>query len=409
MVRMKILVLNCGSSSLKYQIIDMNSNQTLCAGLAERIGESRGRIRHEVFPGTGKGAVFTHNGCFVDHESVMEHVVGLITGGESPVAAVAEIGAVGHRVVHGGERFREPTRITPEVIETIRALSAMAPLHNPGAVMGMAAAIEFFPDAPQVAVFDTAFHATIPDYAFLFPLPMELYTELGVRRYGFHGASHACVAKKLAGILGKPFEKTSCITVHLGNGCSMAAVKNGACVDTSMGLTPLAGLMMGTRSGDVDPSLHEFLSKNKGLSVKEIDGMLNKQSGLKGICGFNDMRDVHAARARGDARAELAFKMFCHRVKQYIGAYLGILGGCDGVVFTAGIGENDPDVRRQSCDTLGSVGIKVDSDLNYGAVRGRVTRISAEDSMVSVYVIPTNEELEIAMQTFTLVRAATHR
>lgn len=401
---MKILVLNCGSSSLKYQVIEMHTSRTLCTGLAERIGEPVGAITHKAFPGTEREAVYTSEDYLADHSDTMVHVVRLITGGETPVASASEIGAVGHRVVHGGESFREPALVTPWVISEIKKLSALAPLHNPGAAAGMEAAVKIFREAPHVVVFDTAFHATIPDYAGLFPIPMELYEELGVRRYGAHGISHFYVAKKIAQVLGRQFEETRCITVHLGNGCSMAAVKDGVCVDTSMGLTPLMGLMMGTRSGDVDPSLHVFLSKNKGMSVEQIDEMLNKQSGLKGICGFNDMRDVHSARAQGDARAELAFRMFCYRVKRYLGAYLGVLGRCDAVVFTAGIGENDPDVRQLSCDTLGNVGIKVDPALNYAAARGQVTRISPEDSPIAVYVIPTNEELEIATQTFSLTK-----
>jgi len=400
---MKVLVLNCGSSSLKYQLIDMNSDAVLCSGLAERIGESMGKITHKSFPGADNQKVLTVEEPFKDHTAALGRCAGMITGGEAPTATPEEIGAIGHRVVHGGEAFREPTVITPEVVATIKKFCSLAPLHNPAGLMGIEAATALFPGVTQAAVFDTAFHGTIPDYAYLFPIPFDLYEELGIRRYGFHGTSHGYVAKKLAQIIGKPFEKTSCVTVHLGNGCSMAAVKNGQCVDTSMGLTPLMGLMMGTRSGDVDPSLHAFLAANKGMTIAQVDTLLNKESGLKGICGLNDMRDIHSAREKGDKKAELALKMFCYRVKHYVGAYLAALDGCDAVVFTAGIGENDPDVRQFSCDTLGGVGVKIDRDRNYGFKRGQITKISTDDSPVAVYIIPTNEELEIATQTYSLI------
>ncbi|MBI4806864.1 MAG: acetate kinase [Desulfovibrio sp.] len=400
---MKILVLNCGSSSLKYQLIDMTTQAVMCSGLAERIGDNMGQITHKAYPGMDNQKVISVEKPFKDHTAALGSCAELITGGEAPVAKPSEIGAIGHRVVHGGEAFRQPTIITPEVVETIKQFCALAPLHNPAGLMGIEAATALYPGVSQVAIFDTAFHGTIPDYAFLFAIPYELYEELGIRRYGFHGTSHGYVAKKLAQVVGKPFEKTSCITVHLGNGCSMAAVKNGQCVDTSMGLTPLMGLMMGTRSGDVDPSLHAFLSTNKGLSIDQVDTLLNKKSGLKGICGLNDMRDIHAAREKGDKKAELALKMFCYRVKHYIGAYLAALDGCDAVVFTAGIGENDADVRQGCCDTLGAVGVKIDRDRNYGFKRGQITKISTDDSPVAIYIIPTNEELEIATQTNSLV------
>jgi acetate kinase len=400
---MKILVLNCGSSSLKYQLIDMTTHAVMCSGLAERIGEDMGQITHKAYPGMDNQKVISVEKPFKDHTAALGSCAELITGGEAPVAAPSEIGAIGHRVVHGGEAFRQPTIITPEVVETIKKFCALAPLHNPAGLMGIEAATALYPGVRQVAIFDTAFHGTIPDYAYLFAIPYELYEELGIRRYGFHGTSHGYVAKKLAQVVGKPFEKTSCITVHLGNGCSMAAVKNGQCVDTSMGLTPLMGLMMGTRSGDVDPSLHAFLSTNKGLTIEQVDTLLNKKSGLKGICGLNDMRDIHAARGKGEKKAELALKMFCYRVKHYIGAYLAALDGCDAVVFTAGIGENDADVRQGCCDTLGAVGVKIDRDRNYGFKRGLITKISTDDSPVAVYIIPTNEELEIATQTNSLV------
>jgi acetate kinase len=400
---MKVLVLNCGSSSLKYQLIDMDRHTALCSGLAERIGEAMGKVTHKAWPGADNQKVISAEEPFKDHTEALRLCASLITGGEAPVAKPSDIGAIGHRVVHGGEAFREPTVIDANVVETVKKFCTLAPLHNPAGLMGIEAATALFPGVTQVAVFDTAFHGTIPDYAYLFPIPYDLYEELGIRRYGFHGTSHGYVAKKLAEVLGKPFGETSCVTVHLGNGCSMAAVKNGGCVDTSMGLTPLMGLMMGTRSGDVDPSLHPFLAKNKGLTIEQVDTLLNKQSGLKGVCGLNDMRDIHAAREKGDKRADLALRMFCYRVTHYIGAYLAALDGCDAVVFTAGIGENDPEVRQLSCDTLGAVGVRIDRERNYGFKRGEITRISTDDSPVAVYIIPTNEELEIALQTDSLV------
>jgi acetate kinase len=402
---MNILVLNCGSSSLKYQLIDMDTHAVLCSGLVERIGEAMGKVSHKSFPGTDKEKAYCSDEVFADHAAGLKCVNAIITTTPETrvVSDLSDIGAIGHRVLHAGVIYREPVRIDQQVKDTVRRFFILGPLHNPPQLVGIEAAEVLYPGVAQVAVFDTAFHATIPDQAATYAIPYSYYEELGVRRYGFHGTSHWYVAKKTAQVLGKPFEKTSCITVHLGNGCSMDAVKNGQCVDTSMGLTPLQGLMMGTRSGDIDASIYAFLAKNKGMTVEQIDTMLNKQSGLKGICGLNDMRDIHAARAKGDKMAELAFKMFCYRVKQYIGSYLAVLGGCDAVVFTAGIGENDPEVRQMACDTLGAVGVKVDHERNFGFQRGQVVKISTDDSPVAVYVIPTNEELEIATQTYSLV------
>jgi len=399
----KILVLNCGSSSLKYQLIDMDSHAVLCSGLAERIGDPKGQITHKTYPGTDKAQSLSLEEHFPDHTAALGHCAKLITEGQAAVAAPAAIGAIGQRVVHGGEAFRQPTIINADVIATITKYCSLAPLHNPAGLMGIAAATALFPGVPQVAVFDTAFHGTIPDHAYLFPIPYSLYEELGVRRYGFHGTSHSYIAKKTAETLRKPLTETRCITIHLGNGCSMAAVQNGRSIDTSMGLTPLMGLMMGTRCGDVDPSLHSFLAANKNLSLTEVDALLNKQSGLKGVCGRSDMRDVHAAIAAGDAKAALALRMFCYRVKHYIGAYLAALGGCDAIVFTAGIGENDPAIRQMSCDTLGPLGIILDNDRNINAARGAIVKISSDNSPIAVYVIPTNEELEIALQAYSLV------
>ena len=402
---MNVLVLNCGSSSLKYQLIDMNTQEVLCSGLVERIGDPMGKIAHKSYPGSDKQKAVSSEEAFPDHGAALKAANVLISSNPETkvVSAVSDIAAIGHRVLHAGTVYREPVVIDADVKATIRKFFILGPLHNPPQLIGIEAAEVLYPGVPQVAVFDTAFHATIPDYAATYAIPYSYYTELGVRRYGFHGTSHWYVAKKTASVIGKPFKQTSCITVHLGNGCSMDAVKNGVCVDTSMGLTPLQGLMMGTRSGDIDASIYAFLAKNKGMSVEEIDNLLNKQSGLKGICGMNDMRDIHAARAKGDKMAQLAVEMFCYRVKQYIGAYLAALDGCDAIAFTAGIGENDTDVRQLVCEGLGSVGVKIDKERNYGFKRGEVCKISTDDSPVAVYVIPTNEELEIATQTVSVV------
>ncbi|GAB6037852.1 acetate kinase [Fundidesulfovibrio butyratiphilus] len=403
---MKVLVLNCGSSSLKYQLIDMDNLDVLCSGLVERIGEPVGKIAHKAYPGTPKEKAVVSEEPFTDHEAALKRTAGLITGSEAGVVKNAsEIGAIGHRVVHGGEAFRQPVLITEDVKAAIKQFSTLAPLHNPAGLTGIEAATRLFVGVPQVAVFDTAFHGSIPDYAYLFPIPYEYYKDLGIRRYGFHGTSHAYVAKQAAKVLGKPFDQTSVITVHLGNGCSMAAVKNGQCIDTTMGLTPLEGLMMGTRSGDVDPSIHAFLAKNKGLTIDEIDTVLNKQSGSKGIAGVSDMRDIHARREKGDKMAQLAFEMFSYRVTRHIGAFLAVMDGCDAIVFTAGIGENDPDTRQQCLSTLGALGVKVSKERNYGFKRGQIEKISTDDSKVAIFVIPTNEELEIANQTYSLVSA----
>lgn len=401
---MKILVLNSGSSSVKYQLLDMRGPQVLASGLVERIGETTGSVRHKRFPGTDRERVFAEEMPIQDHATGLARVVALITAPETGVIAhVSDIQGIGHRIVHGGEDFSAPTLVSEEVIEGIKAQIPLAPLHNPGGLAGIETALRLLPGVPNVAVFDTAFHQTMPPEAYLYAIPKDLYTDLKIRRYGFHGTSHFYVAKKCAQTLGKPFAQTSCVTVHLGNGCSMAAVKNGQCIDTSMGLTPLAGLVMGTRSGDVDPALHAFLAENKGLSIQDIDSILNKRSGLKGMCGYNDMRDIHARIADGDADAELALKVFCRRVTLYIGQYLAILDGADAICFTAGIGENDPEVRRRCCATLSAVGVRLDEALNTAAPSGQIAAINAPDSPIKVFILPTNEELEIANQTMEVL------
>ncbi|RQD78273.1 acetate kinase [Desulfonatronospira sp. MSAO_Bac3] len=397
---MIILVLNSGSSSVKYQLLEMQDKTLLASGLVERIGQSGSAYKHERLPGTDTSQVFSNEQDIPDHSTALDLVVKLITGEQTGVIKdVSSINGIGHRIVHGGEDFNTPILVDDDVVEGIRAQIPLAPLHNPGGLAGIETAKRLMPGIPNVAVFDTAFHQTMPPEAYRMAIPAELYSELKIRRYGFHGTSHLYVAKQCAATLGQTLEQTSCITVHLGNGCSMAAVKQGRCVDTSMGLTPLAGLVMGTRSGDVDPALHAFLADKKGYSIQDIDNLLNKKSGLLGLCGDNDMRDIHARIDKGDSDAELALKIFCRRVTQYIGQYMAILDKTQAICFTAGVGENDERVRELSCATLSGLGVVLDKKRNQEVRRGEICEISSPESRVKVLVIPTNEELEIATQT----------
>ncbi len=397
---MIILVLNSGSSSVKYQLLEMQDKTLLASGLVERIGQSGSAYKHERLPGSDSTQVFFSEQEIPDHGTALDLVVKLITGEETGVIKdVSSINGIGHRIVHGGEDFNTPILVDDDVVEGIRAQIPLAPLHNPGGLAGIETAKRLMPGIPNVAVFDTAFHQTMPPEAYRMAIPAELYSELKIRRYGFHGTSHLYVAKQCAATLGQSFKDTSCITVHLGNGCSMAAVKKGRCVDTSMGLTPLAGLVMGTRSGDVDPALHAFLADQKSYSIQDIDNLLNKQSGLLGLCGDSDMRDIHARIEKGDKDAELALDIFCRRVTQYIGQYMAILDNTQAICFTAGIGENDERVRELSCSTLSGLGIILDKNRNQEVRSGEVCEISSPESRVKLLVIPTNEELEIAAQT----------
>lgn len=395
---MNILVINTGSSSIKYRFIRMDSGATVCSGLVERIGEPvEGRIVHKIAPGTPEAREITKTMPFPDHRAGFAVIGELLaeSGGTS-------IDAIGHRVVQGGDRFKETCLVTREVIEGIRNLSPLAPVHNPGHVQGMETALEMFPDVPAAVVFDTEFHQTMPPHVYLYPLPYEYYTELAVRRYGFHGTSHRYVAKGAAKAIGRKLEELNLITCHLGNGASITAIKNGLCFDTSMGLTPLAGIMMGSRCGDVDPTAVTFLAAQRNISPSELDNIMNKKSGFLGICGRNDMRDIHAARAEGDEKARLAFEMFIYRIQKYLGSYYAVLGRLDALVFTAGIGENDPLTRAAVCTGLEHLGLKLDAAAN--AAPGKDTRlISAKDSPIAIYVVPTDEELEIAQLTEALL------
>ena len=400
---MKILVINCGSSSLKYQLLDMTTSTPLASGLIERIGEPLGQLTHTNHPGTEGESKIEREDPIADHEAGMRLVQELLADPEAGVVSEAsEIQAVGHRVVHGGETFRSSVQITPEVMAALEKTIALAPLHNPANLMGIRVARELLPDAPQVAVFDTAFHQTMPAHAYHYALPYEYYEELGVRRYGFHGTSHKFVAEQAAGLLGRPLGDLNLVTAHLGSGASLCAIQKGHSIDTSMGMTPLAGVIMGTRSGDLDPGALMYIADKKGYSVAEIDHVLQKESGLKGICGSNDMRDIHARAAEGDERARLALDMFIYRIKHYMGAYFFALGKVDALVFTAGIGEHDPITREMCCEGLEPFGVVLDREKNRTG-RGEAREIGLPNSPVKIFVIPTNEELEIARQTVAVM------
>ncbi len=382
---MKILVINSGSSSLKYQLFDMLNGKVQARGVLERIGEPGG---------------------VPDHTAALTSVVNRLRHGEDGGASavdISDLAAVGHRVVHGGERFVQATVIDDSVEAAIDALTPLAPLHNPPNLAGIRGARHAFPGIPHVAVFDTAFHQTMPSRAFLYGLPYEYYEQHGVRRYGFHGTSHAYVARAAADWLDRDSNRFNAITCHLGNGCSMAAVRHGKSVDTSMGLTPLEGLMMGTRSGDIDPALCFFLPNAVGIPMADMENMLNKQSGLLGVSGVsNDFRALREAANDGNPRARLAMDMFAYRIRKYLGAYLAVLDGCDALVFTGGIGEHQADIRAAICGGLSHLGIILDADRNADA-DGQAMCVSHPKSPVAVVVMPTNEELEIAQQTLAVV------
>ncbi|MEU8640303.1 acetate kinase [Streptomyces sp. NPDC048674] len=394
----RVLVLNSGSSSVKYQLLDMRDSSRLAVGLVERIGEGTSRLRHTALT---TGETRESAAEFADHEAALKAVAGeLATDGlglDSP-----ELGAIGHRVVHGGRTFTEPTVVDDAVLAEIERLIPVAPLHNPANLTGIRTAMALRPDLPQVAVFDTAFHTTMPESAARYAIDVRTADEHRIRRYGFHGTSHAYVSRATAELLGKAPEEVNVIVLHLGNGASASAVRGGRCVDTSMGLTPLEGLVMGTRSGDVDPAVIFHLKRVGNMSTDEIDTLLNKKSGLIGLCGDNDMREIRRRVDEGDEQARLAFDIYIHRLKKYIGAYYAVLGRVDAIAFTAGVGENAAPVREAAIAGLEELGLVVDGDLN--AVRGDEARlISPPYARVAVAVVPTDEELEIATQTYALV------
>jgi acetate kinase len=396
---MNILVINAGSSSLKYQLFRMPSEKPVCTGLVERIGQQDAFIRHKQWEGDVE-KVTERTGGLPDHYASLHAVLALLSApGTGVISSPEDIAVVGHRVVHGGEQFAEPAMITPAVKETIRTLFSLAPLHNPANYTCIEVAEKTFPHARQVAVFDTAFHQTMLPQAYRYALPESYYREKRIRVYGFHGTSHKYVTQKAMAWLQKPDARL--ISIHLGNGCSMAAVDSGRSVDTSMGFGPLAGLIMGTRSGDIDPSVVFHLMEREGKTEAEISALLNKQSGLLGLTGTNDMRDIRKAVRAGDAQAALACDLYAYRVRKYIGAYTAVLNGLDAIIFTAGVGENDVDIRESICQNLGYLGIRLDLEKNRATASG-IRAIHAVDSRVAVLVVPTNEELEIAQQCYRL-------
>lgn len=395
---MKILVLNCGSSSLKYQFLDMTNETVMAKGLCERIGAQGSIIKHQ-----GKKE-FKNETTMADHKQAIGHVIDAILNNEHGVISnINEVSAVGHRVVHGGEHFNESVIITKEVYNGIKECNELAPLHNPPNLMGIDACSSLLPDVVQVAVFDTAFHQTMPEKAFLYALPYEYYEKYKVRRYGFHGTSHKYVSNTVAETIGKPLSSLKIITAHLGNGASVCAINDGKSVDTSMGFTPLEGLIMGTRSGDIDPAIIPFLAKKEGLSVKEIENILNKKSGVLGISDLShDFRDLEEASESGNKKAEFALEAYYYRVAKYIGQYVAALNGIDVIVFTAGLGENSAVARASILSYLNYLGININHEANNS--RGKLVKISTSDSNVDVFVVPTNEELVIARDTLELAK-----
>lgn len=396
---MKVLVINAGSSSIKYQLYGMPDAQVLAKGFVENIGDPTSRLSHSCGDHT-----MSRQETVPDHEEAMDLILNtLVDGGTGAVQSLSEIKAVGHRVVHGGEEFTGSVIIDDRVLASIERFCDLAPLHNPHNLVGIRAAMHKLPDAAQVACFDTAFHTSIPRVAHMYALPYEFYDRFRIRRYGFHGTSHRYVARRAAALMKRGKYEINAITCHLGNGCSITAVREGKSVDTSMGFTPLEGLVMGTRAGDFDPAIVFYLA-SKGYDAHKINTLCNKSSGLLGISGTsNDMRTLEDLAGRGDERAQLAIDIFCYRVRKYIGAYLAAMGSLDAVVFTGGIGENSASVRRLICENLECIGIKLDARVNQTLQKGNETRITTAESDVAVFVIPTNEEQAIARDAFELV------
>ena len=395
---MNVLVINCGSSSLKFQLINSDTEAVLAKGLCERIGID-GSLTYQ--PAGGEKT--TENKAMPTHTEAIQFVIDALTDDKRGVVkSLDEIGAVGHRVVHGGEKFASSAVITDEMIKAVEECNDLAPLHNPANLIGIAACKELMPNTPMVGVFDTAFHQTMPEKAYMYGLPYEYYEKYKVRRYGFHGTSHSFVSQRTAEIMNRPYEETKTIVCHLGNGASICAVKNGKSVDTSMGLTPLEGLVMGTRSGDIDPAILEFLAKKEDMDITALMNMLNKKSGVHGVSGISsDFRDLTAGAESGNKRAQIAIDVFAYRVAKYVGSYAAAMNGVDAIAFTAGIGENVCLVREKVCEYLGFLGIALDKEAN--SKRGEEIEISTADSKVKVFVVPTNEELAIARETVALV------
>ena len=397
--KMNVLVINCGSSSLKFQLINSDTEAVLAKGLCERIGID-GRLTYQ--PAGGEKEM--SDKAMPTHTEAIQFVIEALTNEKTGVVkSLDEIGAVGHRMVHGGEKFAQSVVITEEVKKAVAECNDLAPLHNPANLIGVDACEKLMPNTPMVAVFDTAFHQTMPEKAYMYGLPYSYYEKYKVRRYGFHGTSHSFVSKRVAEIVGVPYDQTKTIVCHLGNGASVSAVLNGKSVDTSMGLTPLEGLVMGTRSGDIDPAILEFIAKKENLDIEGLMKVLNKESGVYGLSNgvSSDFRDLTAAAEAGQKPAQIALEVFAYRVAKYIGAYTVAMNGVDNIVFTAGIGENDGQMREDICQYLGFLGIEIDKEKN--AIRGEEVVISTPDSKVKVLVVPTNEELAIARETVALL------
>ena len=388
---MDILAINCGSSSVKYQLFDWKNKEVIAKGVVERVVVGGSFIQHEV-PGRQK---YRKESECPNHNVAMDLIIKTLTDPEHGVLTdISQIAAVGHRVVHGGEAFTKSVLIDEKVLDAVKAVQHLAPLHNPPNIAGIEAMRAELPDVPNVAIFDTAFHQTMPDYAFIYPLPYDWYVRYGVRRYGFHGTSHLYVSKRAAVLLGKKPADTNIITMHIGNGVSHCAIKNGVSVDTSMGLTPLEGAVMGTRCGDIDPAIPGFMMQIEGLSAPEIDSILNKKSGIFGITGkYTDRRDVVTHAEKGDKTCKLAMEIEAYRLRKYIGSYMAVLGRLDAVVFTAGVGERGWQIREMACEGLEHMGIHLDKDKNREAVKGRECVITKDDSPIKIFVIPTDEEL----------------
>lgn len=396
---MKILVINCGSSSLKFQLIDSEDESVLAKGLCERIGMEGSRL---VYTKAGSDKLVIES-AMPEHTNAVQLVIETLTDKDNGVIkSLNDVDAVGHRIVHGGEKFSKSVLIDDEVIKSIEECNDLAPLHNPANLTGIRACKELMPDTKMVAVFDTAFHQTMPAKAFLYGIPYEYYEKYKVRRYGFHGTSHSFVSSRTAKLLGRPYDKLKTIVCHLGNGASISAVKDGKSVDTSMGLTPLEGLIMGTRSGSIDPAIIEFIANKENKSIKEVMDILNKQSGVLGLSGIgSDFRDLMSAMENNDERARTAIEAFCYQTVRYIGAYAAVMNGVDAIAFTAGLGENNSYIREKICSYLSYLGVEIDSEKNN--VNGTETIISADSSKVKVLVVPTNEELKIARETLELI------
>ena len=397
---MKVLVINCGSSSLKYQLIDMANESVLAKGLCDRIGIEGSFLKQN----RGSEDAVVINKELKNHKDAIGAVIAALTDDKIGVIKnMSEISAVGHRIVHGGDKFNSSVILNEEVMKAVRACIDVAPLHNPPNIIGIEACQAIMPSVPMVGVFDTAFHATMPDYAYMYALPYELYEKYGIRRYGFHGTSHKYVAERAAAMLGKPLNELKIITCHLGNGSSISAVNKGKCVDTSMGYTPLAGVPMGTRCGDIDPEIVTTIMNKEGLDTKGVSALMNKKSGVLGISGVSsDFRDLGDAADNGNKRAQLALDMFYYAVKKYIGEYMAVMNGADAIVFTAGVGENNASGREQVLADMDFFGIKIDKEKN--KVRGKEIDVSAEGATIKTLVIPTNEELAIAKETVKLLK-----